>query len=636
MNAANLTQAQRAATLRTELFESLERVVHYLELRLGAHSEATLEPLPVPSTLAALAAHFGLSPFERDLLLMAAGCELSSDIRALVARAHGDAAKPWLNFQLALELLPTQHWEALTPVAPLRRWQLLELIGSGSILEARIQLDENILHQLLGMSHPDPRLAAWFAREAVTQQPDALLDANIKELATAWQAASSLLHAPVARLSQGDGEAYAHTIASAFGLELYRLTDAELPSSTVEREQLAQLWARQAQLRRGLLWVDAEPAHAHNTRALASFLDSLESLIVITGCDGLRLRRTQQHCERRASDVADRLRQWESSLQHSGHRLNGTLPLVAEQFQLPRNTIVRLGERWASTSDTPEQLWEACRAEARRGLDGLAERVQGRATWDDLILPSAAQQSLRAMVAQVRQRARVHGAWGFAAQSGRGLGISALFAGSSGTGKTLAAEVLANELALDLFRVDLSALVSKYIGETEKNLSRVFAAAESSGAILLFDEADALFGKRSEVRDSHDRYANLEVSYLLQRMETYRGVAILTSNLKQTIDTAFQRRLRFIVTFPFPDAAARSAIWRRAFPSGAPLAELDFGKLSRLSLSGGHIHNLALNAAFLAADEQKAVGMQHLRRAAEAEFSKLDKTLPLSELSDWQ
>jgi SpoVK/Ycf46/Vps4 family AAA+-type ATPase len=216
------------------------------------------------------------------------------------------------------------------------------------------------------------------------------------------------------------------------------------------------------------------------------------------------------------------------------------------------------------------------------------------------------------------------------------LGISALFAGGSGTGKTLAAEVLANELGLDLYRIDLAALVSKYIGETEKNLSRVFAAAESSGAILLFDEADALFGKRSEVRDSHDRYANLEVSYLLQRIETYRGLAILTTNLKQAIDPAFQRRIRFIVHFPFPDVEARSAIWQRAFPSVAPCSALDIGKLARLSLSGGHIRNLALNAAFLAADRDMAIGMQHLRAAAEAEFAKLEKPLPAAEVGDWE
>jgi SpoVK/Ycf46/Vps4 family AAA+-type ATPase len=239
------------------------------------------------------------------------------------------------------------------------------------------------------------------------------------------------------------------------------------------------------------------------------------------------------------------------------------------------------------------------------------------------------------MAAHVRQRALVYEQWGFARQSARGLGIGALFSGSTGTGKTMAAEVLANELRLDLYRIDLSSLVSKYIGETEKNLRRVFDAAEDGGAILLFDEADALFGKRSEVRDSHDRYANIEVSYLLQRIEAYRGLAILTSNLKQAIDSAFLRRLRFIVHFPFPDAEQRAEIWRRIFPANTPIEELDWEKLAQLNLAGGGIRNLAMNAAFLAADAGQPVRMNHLLAAAHSEYAKMEKPLSQAEIGDW-
>jgi SpoVK/Ycf46/Vps4 family AAA+-type ATPase len=235
----------------------------------------------------------------------------------------------------------------------------------------------------------------------------------------------------------------------------------------------------------------------------------------------------------------------------------------------------------------------------------------------------------------VRQRARVYETWGFAQKSNRGLGISALFAGASGTGKTLAAEVLANELNLDLYRIDLSQVVSKYIGETEKNLRRVFDAAESGGAVLLFDEADALFGKRSEVKDSHDRYANIEVSYLLQRMEAYRGLAILTTNMKSALDSAFLRRIRFIVNFPFPDAGQRAEIWRRIFPPATPTDGLDAARLARLNVAGGNIRNIALNAAFLAADAREPVRMQHLLRAAKIEYAKLEKTLSTGEVGDW-
>jgi SpoVK/Ycf46/Vps4 family AAA+-type ATPase len=217
----------------------------------------------------------------------------------------------------------------------------------------------------------------------------------------------------------------------------------------------------------------------------------------------------------------------------------------------------------------------------------------------------------------------------------RGFGINALFAGDSGCGKTMAAEVIANGLRLNLYRIDLSAVVNKYIGETEKNLRRVFDAAEDGGAVLLFDEADALFGKRSEVKDSHDRYANVEISYLLQRMEAYRGLAILTTNMKSALDTAFLRRLRFVVNFPFPGVADRLRLWNKIFLQDdiarslpvPPLDTLDYERLARLNLTGGHIHNVALNACFMAADLDTRITMPLVLEAARAEFIKLDRPI---------
>nr|WP_281418547.1 ATP-binding protein [Ancylobacter oerskovii] len=240
------------------------------------------------------------------------------------------------------------------------------------------------------------------------------------------------------------------------------------------------------------------------------------------------------------------------------------------------------------------------------------------------------------MSTHVCHAATVYERWGFASRTERGLGISALFAGASGTGKTMAAEVLANDLGLDLYRIDLSQTVSKYIGETEKNLRIIFDAADDSGAVLLFDEADALFGKRSEVKDSHDRYANIEVSYLLQRMEAYRGLAVLTTNQKSAVDPAFLRRIRFVVQFPFPDAGQRCEIWRRAFPQDTPTLDLDPARLAQLALAGGNIRNVAMNAAFLAAGRGEAVGMGHIREAAVAEYAKLEKPLTSSELGGWR
>jgi SpoVK/Ycf46/Vps4 family AAA+-type ATPase len=255
--------------------------------------------------------------------------------------------------------------------------------------------------------------------------------------------------------------------------------------------------------------------------------------------------------------------------------------------------------------------------------------------WNDLVLPAAHLETLHEVVAHVRQRRRVYDEWGFGDAGTRGLGVSALFAGASGTGKTLAAEVLANELRLDLYRVDLSRVVDKYIGETEKNLRRIFDAAEGGGTILLFDEADALFGKRSEVKDSHDRYANIEVSYLLQRMEAYRGLAILTTNMKSALDTAFLRRIRFLVQFPFPDEEQRAAIWRRVFPDATPRRGVDVRRLAQLNVAGGNIRNIALNAAFLAADAGEPVRMKHLLRATRSECAKIENALTDAELAGW-
>ena len=269
----------------------------------------------------------------------------------------------------------------------------------------------------------------------------------------------------------------------------------------------------------------------------------------------------------------------------------------------------------------------ACRRQASRRLAELAQKLFPPHGWDDLVLDQARLAQLQEICDQVRQRERVLGAWGFGAKLATGRGLSALFTGPPGTGKTMAAGVMANELHLDLYRIDLSQVVSKYIGETEKNLSRIFAEAESSGTVLLFDEADALFGKRTEIGDAHDRYANIETSYLLQRMEEYEGIAILASNLRQNMDEAFLRRLRFVVEFPFPDAAHRRRIWQGHLRGGAPLADdLDVDLLAeRLAVSGGNIRNIVVAAAYLAAASGEPIGMAQLLRAARGEFEKVGK-----------
>jgi SpoVK/Ycf46/Vps4 family AAA+-type ATPase len=266
-------------------------------------------------------------------------------------------------------------------------------------------------------------------------------------------------------------------------------------------------------------------------------------------------------------------------------------------------------------------------------LDTLARRLEPKVNWSRLVVPEAVSQNLKQVVGQVKNRDTVFEEWGFSELTERGLGTTVLFTGASGTGKTLAAEVLAGELQLPLYRVDLSAVVSKYIGETEKNLRLLFDAAEDGGAILFFDEADALFGKRSKVKDSHDHHANIAISYLLQRIESYRGLVILETSRKKDLDDAFLRRLRFIVEFPFPQKVERAEIWRRIFPAAAPVDELDYESLAGFELSGGSIRNTALNAAFMAAEDgQGRITMPLITEAVRAELDKLDRLTAEAEL----
>jgi SpoVK/Ycf46/Vps4 family AAA+-type ATPase len=277
-----------------------------------------------------------------------------------------------------------------------------------------------------------------------------------------------------------------------------------------------------------------------------------------------------------------------------------------------------------------QELFAAARLETGSDLDTLARRLQPRHTWSDIVLPDDPRGQLEQVCARVRCRQRVLGDWGFARRLGPNAGVNALFSGPPGTGKTMAAEVLATELGLDLYKIDLSSVVSKYIGETEKNLERIFSAAESANVILFFDEADALFGKRSEVRDSHDRYANVEISYLLQRMEEYDGLAILASNLRQNMDEAFTRRLHFIVEFPFPGESDRRRIWDAHFPPELPREpDVDSASLARsYKLAGGSIRSIVLDAAFLAAAESRSMSARHLRQAAKREYQKMGKVVP--------
>ena len=602
--------------------------------------------VPGRPALDSICSAFALSPFERDVLLLCAGMDLDSTFEGLCATAQGNPQRPYPTFSLALAALAEPHWSALTPAAPLRRWRLIEVGGGDTLTTSRLRIDERVLHSLAGVSCLDARLHGFV--EPVpppAELPPSHCELG-RQLGNIWSCSSDAASLPVINLC-GEEPAGSQTVTAfacaTLGLRLYLLRAADVPSAVSEREALSRLWEREAALSGSALIVDS--GDEDNRRAVLSFLENVRGMLVVSSREPLRLwRRPVVRLDVSKPGSAEQRRLWQQALGPVASQLDGQLEILVSQFSLSAQAIqaastIALSGAEKDSSFSPSSifrpLWNACRTYARSRLDDLAQRIEPVATWEDLVLPESQRQTLREIAAQVRQRARVYESWGFATKGSRGLGISALFAGASGTGKTMAAEVLANELALDLYRIDLSQVVNKYIGETEKNLRRVFDAAEEGGAILLFDEADALFGKRTEVRDSHDRYANIEISYLLQRMETYRGLAILTTNIKSVLDTAFLRRLRFIVQFPFPDSVQRAQIWRCIFPSDTPTENLDVNKLARLNVPGGNIRNIALHAAFLAADGGEPVRMYHLLRAARGEYAKLEKPLAESEIAHW-
>ncbi|MCC7362775.1 MAG: ATP-binding protein [Dehalococcoidia bacterium] len=527
---------------------------------------------PPPSALDALTAAFNLSPFERDLLLLCAAYEADPAAAALLDRIQPGA--PYPTFGLALARLPGGHWSALSPAGPLRYWELVDLPGDGPLVARRLRCSERVLHHLIGADYLDAELAAIL-------RPLPPPAGGASPHTTALR---ELLAGGLAVLAGDDAQAKRGAIA-ALALESRRpvfvLRGEDVPAAPHDRARTARLWEREAALTGALLLLELDG----DAPAGVTFAEELRAPLAVA-----------------AANTPPGL-----------HR--------------PHGRLVVNRPRWRAGADAP--------AANRAALGDLAQEIEPLAAWDDLVLPGPQLDVLRQVALHVRHADRVYREWGMATKSARGLGISALFAGPSGTGKTMAAEVLANELALPLYRIDLATVVSKYVGETEKNLRRIFDAAEEAGAILLFDEADALFGKRSDVRDSHDRYANIEVSYLLQRMESYAGLAILTTNMKQALDAAFLRRLRFVVHFPFPDAAQRAEIWRRVFPGELPRYELDVQRLAQLNVAGGNIRNIALHAAFLAASNGGAVTMAHLLQSARGEYARLEKPLSEAETRGW-
>lgn len=592
------------------------------------------EGMNPPPALVLLSQLLGLSRFEKEILLLCVGMELDTRIPSLCAQAQDNPNRPYPTFALAMALFDEPLWDALSPYRPLRHWRLVEINQSSSqpLTSSALRADERIVNFIKGLNNLDDRLASMLISsdeiDGDIELPPSQQESvdNIRESLMPLSAAQ---HIPVIELLGSDSSSkllVARHVAASLGRHLYQLPAEIIPSQPEELEIMARLWERESILLPISVYIDARDTEGQ-VLPVSRFLAHGRGIFFLDVRDICPLLSPFKAFDITKPTPTEQEFLWVS--------LTGSLEqeyakVLAGQFNLNIPSIQNIVKSVFAASNEKtyyEQLWDACLASSRPHLDLLAQRLDPKVVWEDLILPERELNLLREIAAQVRNRLTVYDDWGFRRKMNRGLGISALFAGESGTGKTMAAEVIANELKLNLYRIDLSQVVSKYIGETEKNLRRLFDAAEDGGAILFFDEADALFGKRSEVKDSHDRYANIEINYLLQRMEMFQGLAILATNAKGALDPAFVRRLRFIIDFPYPGPVERKAIWQRTFPAQTHTDGLDFERLAHFNLTGGSIHNIALNAAFLAANAPQPVNMRLVLDAAKTEFRKTGKSV---------
>ena len=608
--------------------------------------------------LVTLADRFGLTRRHVDVLLVALAPELDLKYETVYAYLQDDLTRKRPTVGLALRVVGgTAGDEAsqrtlLTPGSPLLDGGLLRLAGTeGAVLPRPVEVDRRVVAYLLG-EDPLPR-----SLQVIVEPLDPATAGMSLTAPGAGEAADPIERLPVPEAAReglsslrdrvdadppamlhlqgpyGSGrEAAAVTLAAAAGRELLAL-DAGGLSQTRADEAFPAL-VREARLREAAVLVRELPPPAHEHDAadgvglarLVETLDDCPGPVFLAGEAAVPARlvaRLEGHrfaaatLERPSFDLRRAL--WaQKDLPGDPAGLASKFLFTAGQIEDAATTAraIAVGE------PTAADVREACRRQSRERLGDLARQVQPTYGWDDIVLPEREMRRLREIVAHVTHQGTVYSEWGFDERYSVGTGVNVLFAGPSGTGKTMAAEVIANEAGLDLFSVDLASVVSKYIGETESNLGRVFDEAETSNAILFFDEADALFGERSEVSDAHDRYANVEVDYLLQRMEDHDGVVVLATNLEENMDDAFQRRINLTVDFPLPDRDARERIWRGVFPDDTPIGDLDREFLADFDLAGGSIKNAALTAAFLAADDDGRVEMRHAVAALWRELQK--------------
>ena len=651
--------------------EAIDRELGELELEIdGRVEQSDLHGIRLP--ILELAGRFALSPLEMDLLFTCLAVELDRRYERVYGFLQDDMTRRLASAGLAMALCcdsvveQLNARELLNAQAPLRHYGLLELADDGSAtpwLSRPMRVDERVASFLIGDRALDARVArqvTWYEAALELVDPreprhpaDEALERIVQVVRASRGRRKSLLYLQSARRAGAD--ALVRRAARCLGMPVMAV-DAELlvesgrgsGGSGVggggDFEQNLFLLFREGLLSQAAVYLRnleralEPPAGASRYRALLRCATEMGSIVFASGehpwcwqipAEPLVLRIV----EVRPDGVDEQLDAWRAASRHQLgdaelHHLISLHPLPVAVI----TDVWRMAEALAAEDDDDaapsfDQVKQACRAFGGTPVSAMARRVEPKHRWADLVLPAAQLEQLAAICSQAKHSSIVYGSWQFERKLSLGRGLNALFTGPPGTGKTMAAEVIAGDLGVDILKIDLSQIVSKYIGETEKNLRQLFDQAVAANAILFFDEADALLGKRSDVKDAHDRYANTETAYLLQKMEEYPGIAILSTNLRQNMDAAFTRRMRFIVDFPFPEEEDRLRIWKTVWPSEVPLGtDVDFDLLARqFRLSGGSIRNVALAAAFLAAEQHQDVSMRHLMRATKRELQKMGR-----------
>jgi SpoVK/Ycf46/Vps4 family AAA+-type ATPase len=629
-------------------------------LRANANSKADMSPWHK------LVAEFSLSDIEQEILLLALAPDIDLKYETLFAYLNNDVTRKWPTFDLALRVGASRAEQrsdvhrCLLPESKLFSSGLVHPINSisdrRSWLATGFSAAPAVRQYLSHSSSLDPRLRTFVERRRPSLDWEQLpVSADLKNQLRGFsrRLMESRSKLPVIIFVGPDGVGRtqaAEQVCQELGVSSLLRVDLDVLRSSGEHVgELTRALLLHQRLHAAGLYLDSmealfdkEQKLFPESRLLFKILTEAKGPVFIP-CEATTYWRELFTAQRSICfrfdlpDFPTRRRLWENAIATADAQIAGSyLDALADRFVLTPVQIAAAAEsaldaRYVAHHETAgsfeSALFEAARAQSDQSLGALATKVKTIHSWNDLILPHLTLQRVKEISAAIRQRHVVYSEWGFEARIAAGLGLKVLFSGASGTGKTMTAAVIARDLDLDLYRIDLSGIVSKYIGETEKNLDRIFSAAQCSNAILFFDEADALFGKRSEVKNAHDRYANIEVAYLLQKIEEYEGVVILASNLSKNIDEAFSRRMHYVVEFPLPNEAHRERLWRGMFPAQVPLGEdVDFQFLAKqFSIAGGDIRNVALEAAFLAAQNGKIVTMKQLATALARQMIKQGK-----------